>query len=118
MDHTRALLCLTSFLRKRNWRLRFDRSIVSRSKRVTSPNPVMTTFFTSEPSTYVSTFKYEECYPVGFHRVSGESGDSHSSHPMPPAPTSRTRVFGSLEYSSGPSIAAAWVPRAIVQENW
>lgn len=41
-----ALLCFTSFLRKRNWRLRLDRSMVSRSRSVMRPNPVKTMFFT------------------------------------------------------------------------
>ena len=43
---TKALLCLMSFFLKRNWRLRLERSIVSRSRRVMSPNPVRTMFFT------------------------------------------------------------------------
>lgn len=43
---TIALLCLTSFFRKRNWRFRFDKSIVSRSKSVICPNPTRTMFFT------------------------------------------------------------------------
>lgn len=107
MERTSALLCFTSFLRKRNWRLRFDKSIVSRSKRVISPNPVITTFFTGEPNKQVSTRKKDELDPrVVSSRRSCEGGDSHSSHPIPPAPTSKIRVFGSLEYSSGPNIAA------------
>jgi hypothetical protein len=44
--HTKALLCLTSFLRNKNCRLRFERSIVSNLSKVIFPKPVRTMFFT------------------------------------------------------------------------
>ena len=45
-QRTRALLCLTSFFLKRNWWLRLERSIVSRSSRVMWPKPASKMFFT------------------------------------------------------------------------
>lgn len=45
-QRTRALLCLMSFFLKRNWRLRLERSIVSRSSRVMWPKPASKIFFT------------------------------------------------------------------------
>ena len=87
--------------------MRFDKSIVSRSKRVISPNPVITTFFTGESNEQVNIRKRDKLDPrVVSSRRSCEGGDSHSSHPIPPAPTSKIRVLGSLEYNSGPNIAA------------
>src|SRR5258705_130513 len=43
---TSALGLLTSFLRNKNCRFRFERSIVSKSRRVMSRKPDSTTFFT------------------------------------------------------------------------
>jgi hypothetical protein len=87
MSHTMALLCFTSFLRKRNWRLRFDRSIVSRSKRVISPNPVITTFFTSKPVSHIDIHRGDEHYPRGYRcgddHVKGDTYIVHSQSRQP-----------------------------------
>ena len=81
MGHTKDLLCFTSFLRKRNWRFRFDRSMVSRSKRVISPNPVITTFFTDEPNKRISTRKSDERHPrAGSRRVGRVKAETHVVH--------------------------------------
>ena len=53
-----ALLCLMSFFRNRNWRLRFERSIVSRSSSVMSPKPVNTMFFTAFPPSRAQAQQY------------------------------------------------------------
>lgn len=80
MDRTRALLCFTSFLRKRNWRLRFDKSIVSRSKRVISPNPVITTFFTGEAKIRLALVRGMNSIQRRYRRVGRVKAGTHIVH--------------------------------------
>jgi hypothetical protein len=59
--------------------LRFDRSIVSRSRRVTSPNPVITTFFTGEAVRHINIRKSNKRYPPG-HRRGHAKPVTHTVH--------------------------------------
>jgi hypothetical protein len=47
-ERTKALLCFTSFFLNKNCRLRFEMSMVSKSRSVILPKPVSTTFLTGE----------------------------------------------------------------------
>src|ERR1700678_1931493 len=72
---TSALLCFTSFFLNKNCRLRFDKSIVSKSSSVILPKPVRTTFLTENnqpqklankkpskyiPATYVAHIQFHQ----------------------------------------------------------
>lgn len=55
--------------------------MVSRSKRVISPNPVITTFFTGEPNKQISTRKSDERDPrAGYDRVGRAETETHIVH--------------------------------------
>ena len=55
--------------------------MVSRSKRVISPNPVITTFFTSEANGRISTRKSDERDPrAGYRRVGRVKTETHIIH--------------------------------------
>lgn len=99
-----ALLCLISFFLKRNCLFRFERSMVSRSRRVIWPKPVKTIFFTVTRNMINMEYSIDTLFK-----------DLRSSHPIPPAPTSKTLVSDSFAQSSGPRMACAWVDREVLR---
>lgn len=65
---TMALLCLISFFLKRNCLFRFERSMVSRSRRVMWPKPVKTIFFTVTYYIIITECNIK-IYPSKTHKV-------------------------------------------------
>jgi hypothetical protein len=102
-EPTIAFACFTSLWRNKNCLFKFDKSIVSRSSSVTSPNPARATFLTLDGRTE----KLNYATPKSKRDTLRTQVHLPSSQPIPPAPTISKRVCTIFSYKIGPRVACA-----------